>query len=173
MMVASVSVFFRCATFSCGLSPRALSLWALSLWALSLWALFPFSFLFFDLGLPVMYTRFKSIVVASWRSTSTMPEGNAKEDTWKCEVRICYDYLIATANCNYIGTQPADTLPDTWSSHSTIKIARGPPYHFDRHLSEHGILFICLPLHNFYTYLELTPCTYSGTHYPLFYINKI
>ena len=55
---------------------------------------------------------------ARWRSTSTMPEGNAKEDTWKCEVRICYDYLIATANCNYIGTQPADTLPDTWSSHS-------------------------------------------------------
>ena len=26
-----------------------------------------------------------------------MPEGNAKEDTWKCTVRICYDYLIATA----------------------------------------------------------------------------
>ena len=35
-----------------------------------------------------------------------------------------------------------------------IKMARGPPCHFDRHLSEHGILFIFLPLHNFYTYLE-------------------
>ena len=68
-------------------------------------ALFPFfPFLFFGLGLPVAYIRFESIVVARWRSTSMMPEGNAKEDTWKCTVRICCDYLIATANCNYIGT---------------------------------------------------------------------
>ena len=58
-----------CATFSHGLSPRALSRWAL----------FPFSFLFFDLGLPVMYARFESVVVASWRSTSALPRGNAKE----------------------------------------------------------------------------------------------
>ena len=34
--------------------------------------------------------------------------------------RICCDYLIATANCNYIGTQPAYTIPDTWSSYSTM-----------------------------------------------------
>ena len=68
-----------CATFSCGLSPQALSRRAL----------FPFSFLFFDLGLPVTYTRFKSVVVASWRSTRTLPRGNAKGDTWKCAVRIC------------------------------------------------------------------------------------
>ena len=26
------------------------------------------------------------------------------------------DYLIATANYNYIGTQPAYTIPNTWSS---------------------------------------------------------
>ena len=41
--------------------------------------------------------RFESVVVARWRSTSMMPEGNAKEYTWKCTVRICCDYLIATA----------------------------------------------------------------------------
>ena len=30
-------------------------------------------------------------------------------------------YLIATANYNYIGTQPAYTIPDTWSSYSNEK----------------------------------------------------
>ena len=69
-----------CVTFSRRLSPQALS------WQ----GLFPFSFLFFDLGLPVTYARFESVVVASWRSTSTLPRGNAKGDTWKCAVRICY-----------------------------------------------------------------------------------
>ena len=54
---AAASVFFRWALV--GLSLRALSR------RLS----FLFSFLFFDLGLPVTYTRFKSVVVARWGST--------------------------------------------------------------------------------------------------------
>ena len=29
-------------------------------------------------------------------------------------------YLMATANYNYIGTQPAYTIPDTWSSYSNV-----------------------------------------------------
>ena len=70
-----------------------LSLGGLSLSGLS--SFFPF--LFFDLGLPVMYARFESVVVSRWRSASALPRGNAKEDTWKCAVRICFDYLIATA----------------------------------------------------------------------------
>ena len=67
---------------------------------------------------------------ACWRSTSLLSAArrSVKDGTWKHAVRICYDYLIATVNCNYIGTQPADTLPDTWSSHSIY------PHCFKKHI---------------------------------------
>ena len=29
------------------------------------------------------------VLLIRWRSTSTLPRGNAKGDTWKCAVRIC------------------------------------------------------------------------------------
>ena len=66
----AVSMFFRV----CDFLTQALGL---SLGGLS--SFFPF--LFFDLGLPVTYARFESIVVTSWRSASALPRGNAKEDT--------------------------------------------------------------------------------------------
>ena len=77
--ITTVSVFFRVCDFPMwALSLGSLSAGSLSWQALSLLSFF-FPFLLFDLGLPVMYTRFKSVVVASWRSASMLPGGTVKE----------------------------------------------------------------------------------------------